>query len=298
MLETPTVFSVIIPTKNRPAMLLRAVQSLAAQTFRNFEGVIVNDGDIPVLEEVRTQSCHLRIIEGTANQGVSRARNTGIASSSGCWAVFLDDDDELNPTYLQRLYDSILADPELGLIWCGVEIIFNDSDICSSFRTFSSEYTSKEHLFRDALSIGASYGMAVKLNLLKDLGGFDTSFLRGEDTELIVRLLSQGVKARPIADSYVKKHESHPDRLAGDYEKYSKEKIFERIFSAHSAFFKAHPYNYKCMLEFAFTVHVRSRNFKLADVCLRKILFLGYFRYFCKGTYIRYSAKRRLPPAS
>lgn len=298
MLETPTVFSVIIPTKNRPTMLFRAVKSLAAQTFRNFEVVIVNDGEMPIPEEVRTQSCHLRVIEGITNRGVSLARNTGIASSSGSWAVFLDDDDEFTPNYLQRLHDSISADPESGLLWCGVEIIFSDGDVGKSFRTFSSEYTSKEHLFRDALSIGASYGMAVKLNLLKDLGGFDASFLRGEDTELIVRLLSQGVKARPIADTCVKKHESHPDRLAGNYEKYSEEKIFERIFSAHSAFFKAHPYNYKCMLEFAFTVHVRSRNFKLADVCLRKILFLGYFRYFCKGTYIRYSAKRRLSPAS
>jgi glycosyltransferase involved in cell wall biosynthesis len=96
--------SAIIPTRNRPEHVERALRSVLAQTFHDFEIIVVIDGPDPitnpsVLERIDPR---IRVLSLTENVGLAEARNEGIRAASGRWIALLDDDDEWLPEKLQR----------------------------------------------------------------------------------------------------------------------------------------------------------------------------------------------------
>ncbi len=98
------IISVVIPTRYRPALLRRAIDSVLAQTLSCFEIVVVVDGpDADTLEMLESVSdTRLRVVALEASVGGSEARNTGVRHSNGEWIALLDDDDEWMPTKLER----------------------------------------------------------------------------------------------------------------------------------------------------------------------------------------------------
>ena len=97
-IDNPEV-SVVIPTRGRPELLLRATAGALDQGFRNLEVVVVIDGPDPAtsraLETVRDH--RLRVIALAENVGGSQARNVGVLAARGEWIALLDDDDEWMP---------------------------------------------------------------------------------------------------------------------------------------------------------------------------------------------------------
>lgn len=90
--------SVVIPTRNRPVLVLRTLASVFAQTMRNLEAIVVLDGPDPAtaaaLAAMQREEPRLRFLELDRNQGGSAARNRGIEAAHGQWIALLDDDDE------------------------------------------------------------------------------------------------------------------------------------------------------------------------------------------------------------
>jgi len=113
--------SVIIPTYNRAAFLPRALESVIAQTRRDWEIVLVDDGSIDetqrVVEAYARQLGSRLIFLQQRNHGCSHARNCGIEASRGRFVAFLDSDDEFVPTKLQRQLELFEQCPELGFVY-------------------------------------------------------------------------------------------------------------------------------------------------------------------------------------
>jgi glycosyltransferase involved in cell wall biosynthesis len=111
------VFSIVVPTRNRPNLLAVALQSIADQTFRNYEVIIVDDGadeehqceNKTVVERFGTGFKLLKrsILEPT--HGPSVARNAGIAAALGQYVGFLDDDDYWCDKHHLKVADSALS---------------------------------------------------------------------------------------------------------------------------------------------------------------------------------------------
>jgi glycosyltransferase involved in cell wall biosynthesis len=97
------IVSVVIPTRNRPTMVSRAVKSALSQTLQSIEVIVIVDGPdsetIIALSQIDDQ--RLRVIELAENIGASGARNAGVIEAKGNWVAFLDDDDEWLPQKLQ-----------------------------------------------------------------------------------------------------------------------------------------------------------------------------------------------------
>jgi glycosyltransferase involved in cell wall biosynthesis len=111
MTPNPTV-SVIIPTYNRAGMLKEAIDSVLAQDFTDFELIVVDDGstdDTPRI--LRAYGSKIRVIR-QPNQGVSAARNRGIAAASGRFIAFLDSDDLWLPCKLAIQIDFFKKNPD------------------------------------------------------------------------------------------------------------------------------------------------------------------------------------------
>lgn len=105
------VISVVIPTYRRAHILGAAIESALAQTYRNFEVLIVDDGSPDDTESVARrftdQDARVRYVRHVANRGLPAARNTGIHAARGRYIAFLDDDDRWDPRKLERQLHTI-----------------------------------------------------------------------------------------------------------------------------------------------------------------------------------------------
>ncbi len=117
---SPTV-SVIIPTYNRATLLPRAIDSVIAQTYTDWELIIIDDGstdDTFVFLSSYSEKLgdRLRVLHQT-NTGPCAARNRGINASQGRFICFLDSDDEFLPNKLARQIELFDLRPELGFVY-------------------------------------------------------------------------------------------------------------------------------------------------------------------------------------
>lgn len=121
--------SVIIPTYNRGNLIARALDSVLAQTFKDFDVTIIDDGSTDNTKEV------IKPYEGKVNYiyqkngGISAARNRGIAESTGQYIAFLDSDDYWAPQKLE-VQSKVLDDhPKVGIVYGRMPIVNEHGDV-------------------------------------------------------------------------------------------------------------------------------------------------------------------------
>ena len=102
-------FSIVIPTKDRPALLRRAIDSIERQTYPQWEIIVVDDGSSPRMDSLLlTEFSSLKIAYiWQVNSGPGKARQSGAARASGDYVCFLDDDDYYLPNHLLVLSQGI-----------------------------------------------------------------------------------------------------------------------------------------------------------------------------------------------
>ena len=109
-------FSIVIPLYNKQSHVKETIQTVLAQTFQDFEIVVVNDGSkddsVKIVEAI--QDDRIRLIH-QENQGVSVARNNGIKEAKAEHIAFLDADDIWLPDFLQTIYDMSINFPDAGM---------------------------------------------------------------------------------------------------------------------------------------------------------------------------------------
>ena len=120
-MSNPTV-SVIIPTYNRADLLPRALDSVIAQTFEDWEIVLVDDGSTDgtasLADTYRKRLGERMVCLRQPNTGCGGARNRGIDAARGRFVAFLDSDDEYLPNKLERQLELFARRPELGFVYC------------------------------------------------------------------------------------------------------------------------------------------------------------------------------------
>lgn len=125
--------SVIIPAYNSGCYLDEAVMSVVAQTFRDWECIVVDDGSTEDLSRVEKMDPRVRLIR-QPNHGTQIARNNAISNSTGELIALLDHDDLWLPTKLSEQAPGTLAEPEIGLSYTGFSFIdANGRDIGSGW---------------------------------------------------------------------------------------------------------------------------------------------------------------------
>ena len=101
------LISIIVPTYNVEKYIRTCIESILAQTYRNIEVIIVNDGStdqsLAVISDLICSHHNVKVIN-QKNQGVSVARNTGIDVATGKYITFVDPDDKIMPDFVSSLY--------------------------------------------------------------------------------------------------------------------------------------------------------------------------------------------------
>lgn len=185
------VVSVIIPTFNRPDFLRRALTSLTAQTFQDFEVLVVNDAGVPLegVLEAFAPSLDITYVRHGVNRDRAAARNTAVVIARGRYIAYLDDDDSFRPEHLQTLVDA-LADGQHKVAysdatWILEEPTANGYDPVRPIMDRSMAFD------RDRLMVGNYIPILSVMHeraCLDEVGGFDDQLGTHEDWDLFIRL--------------------------------------------------------------------------------------------------------------
>ncbi len=210
--------SVIIPVYNAARYVSETLDSLFAQTFTDFETILVNDGspDTDELERVLRPYLSRLIYLKQENRGPSAARNAAIKAARGEYVGLLDSDDTWMPDFLTEQMKALRQDSSIDLIYSDA-LLFGDSPLAG--RTFMQSVPSHkvinfESLLRWETSIITTCTV-VRRQALIDAGLFDEGFFRSEDFDLWMRLAHRGGRFACLRQ-VLARHRLHGASLAAD----------------------------------------------------------------------------------
>ncbi len=205
------LISVIIPAFNPGRFLEIAVRSVLAQTFEDWEIVIMDDGSTEALLPFGEWDARIRVLR-QENKGQSVARNAAITQSSGEFVAFLDADDEWLPQKLARQLEVMQSDPKLGLCHTQFEMVDGEN------RRINHGYGGLMNTYLwllDGCGVGVSSVM-VRRTVLQDVGGFDALAAPCDDYEMWLRI----ARFFPIAgiDEILMLYRIHGTNMSLNYE--------------------------------------------------------------------------------
>lgn len=187
----PVPVSVVVRTRNRPALLREALESLRAQTARPAQVVVVNDGGASV-EQVATAFrgvFDLTLEESSARRGRSHAANRGVALARQELVAFLDDDDLGYPDHLERLVRAHRSGPEPVVYSDAVTAVYGRRDESPEplQRTlqYSLDFDPDYLLLANYIPL---HTLMLPRALFSAAGGFDEKLEYSEDWDFLIRL--------------------------------------------------------------------------------------------------------------
>ncbi|MBW1739125.1 MAG: glycosyltransferase [Deltaproteobacteria bacterium] len=186
--------SVIIPTYNRASCVTEAIDSVLAQTFTDYEIIVVDDGSTDNTREIlEPYEDRIRYIY-QQNSGVSGARNAGILAANGDWVAFLDSDDEYYPDGLRLLFEPFHENPAIVARLGNVSLTgIQDERELFGLRGIKLKGPAiLERPLLTALKWFSPQAFAVRRNTLLRCGLFDTRLNLYEDSDLMCRVALQG----------------------------------------------------------------------------------------------------------
>ena len=222
MMHASVRVSAIIPTQNRPAFLREALASVCAQTYRNVEIVVVDDGSAPaaraatqrvITEFARGQDLPVRCIV-QPHRGVSAARNRGVRASRGALLAFLDSDDVWLPDKLARQVALFDAQPRTRI--CQTEEIWLRRGVRVNPRAVHRKPDGDVFFASLARCVVSPSAVMLRRALFERVGGFDEALPACEDYDLWLRIAVN--EPVPLIDvPLVLKRGGHDDQLSRRY---------------------------------------------------------------------------------
>lgn len=194
------MISVVVPMFNVEKYIEQSIQSVLAQTYHNFELILVDDGcSDNTLKLVKQFDDHrIRLIQ-QQNRGLSGARNTGIEASRGFYIAMLDADDYWAPEKLAKHLHHLNTNPDVGVSYCPSLFVDEEGELLGIGQFPKLNNVTKQHIFcRNPVGNGSA--AVIRRSLLNSIGYFgtkqdkyrkmyfDESLRQSEDIELWTRI--------------------------------------------------------------------------------------------------------------
>jgi GT2 family glycosyltransferase len=187
--------SVIIPTYDRPKLLLRAVRSVLAQDFRDLEVIVVDDHSPTSAEDMlRAEFVDafsqgvLRCLRNETNCEKSLSRNRGVAAARGELLAFLDDDDFWMPTHLSMLTAAKAAYPDCAAVFGNYVALYEDGYARLGLPGVASGAGQRYREMCVAGELSSSCYALIEKKAFSEAGGYDASLRVCEDRDLMGRI--------------------------------------------------------------------------------------------------------------
>lgn len=183
--------SVIIPTHNRPHLLLSTLRSIEEQREKPDEVIVVMDGENKetenFLKNYKTDYFNFQFVKTPESRGACFARNLGASKASGDILMFLDDDDTWESRKIQSQLNQFKRNSDVGLVYSGKLVVYNinRNKIIRKIPATVEGYLYPK-IFEDNY-IGTTSSVAIKNDIFVQAGGFDTNLPAMQDYDLWIR---------------------------------------------------------------------------------------------------------------
>ncbi len=184
-----SLVSVIVPAYNVDWCIGRALDSVFAQSFKQFELIVVNDGSTDDIGKVlATYGNSVRVLN-QENEGMCNARNAGIRIARGDYVAFLDADDYWLPSKLDRQMELMHSQSEIGFCSTAARVEDEKGKCLNIWQCPQSDIDMLELLFVEKAAVaGGCSSVLVRKSILDNVGYFDESLNGFEDPDLWIRL--------------------------------------------------------------------------------------------------------------
>lgn len=192
LLNHPLV-SVVIPTYNNRGLLTQSIDSVLCQDYQNFEVIVVDDNDpetdarkaTELLMSKYESNSKVLYIKHERNKNGAAARNTGIRNAKGDYIAFLDDDDSFLQGKLTKQMNYLDTHKEYAAVYCLAKIgDYNEPTTPYEGDVLIPLLMNKSKMFTPTL--------VFRKDALLSIGGFDESFRRHQDYELLIKFFEKG----------------------------------------------------------------------------------------------------------
>ena len=219
VVRSQPLVSVLVPIFNGQRYLRQALESLQNQTYGNLEIILVNDGstdgsaaiiDSFVENEKRAIAVHKK------NTGLTDTLNYGLSLANGVWLSRSDHDDVAFPTKLERQMETVLGNPSLVLVGCDFCTLTEESGQMRRYHLPTGHNQLVRRLQR-VQSFFPHSSALFRLDVARQVGGYDIDALYNEDWDLWLRLSELG-EVSSVAESLVtiRKHQTQMTKNSGD----------------------------------------------------------------------------------
>ncbi|MEB3360489.1 MAG: glycosyltransferase [Synechococcales bacterium] len=223
--------SVIIAAYNAMTYLPKTLDSVFAQTFQDFEVIVIDDGSRDNIKQWAEHLTDPRVqFLSQENSGSAAARNTGLAKASGTYIAFLDADDLWEPTKLAKQVNVLDTDPQAGLVYSWVATIDADDQPQGKVCQNSEEGNVWPRLIEHDLIECGSNPM-IRACCFDKVGNFDTSFPYAQTWEMWLRIAA-AYPFRVIPEPLVS-YRFHPGNTSKQWQKMETnyQAIIEKVFA-------------------------------------------------------------------
>jgi glycosyltransferase involved in cell wall biosynthesis len=209
------LISVVMPARNAAATLAESLDSLVAQSFKDYELVLINDGSDDKTVEIAEQyssRLKIRILQHESSQGVAKSINDGLAASDSEFIARLDSDDLARPERFERQLEFMRANPRVGV--CGTHLLVFSHEHDQRFvlnHPTASGAIATAMLQRCAI---AHPSVIARRQVFELAGNYNERFDFAEDYELWCRASLLGVQFANIAEplTLYRKHDGQVSR--------------------------------------------------------------------------------------
>lgn len=205
-----SLVSVILPTFNRAWCLQRAIESVLAQTFKDFELFIIDDGSTDNTHEILKNYNQLKIIK-TKNLGVSSARNIAVSNSDSKYISFIDSDDEWHPRKLEEQINFLANNQNYRWVHSNEKWIRNGQHL--NQKKIHKKSGGDQFFKSLELCIISPSTVMLERDIFNEFSGFREDFPVCEDYDLWLKLTSK-YPIGFIEDVLITKYGGHEDQLS------------------------------------------------------------------------------------
>ncbi len=202
--------SVIIPAYNGDRFISEAIDGILAQTYTDYEIIVVDDGSTDNTHQVVKQYGDQIQYLSQVNQGVAASRNLGLKVSQGEYIAFLDQDDIFLPHKLASQVALLEQNSSLGMVNSGWQIVNEQGEVEAAVQPWQQipNLDFADLIIWKPVFLGA---MLFRADWLKRSLGFDTSLEQTPDVDLVLRLAAMGCTAAWVEQTTVKyrQHEAN-----------------------------------------------------------------------------------------
>ena len=183
--------SVIIPTYKRANLVSQAIESVLAQTYTDYEVIVINDGSPDNTKEVLASFGDKITVINQENQGVAAARNAAIKLAKGRYIAFLDDDDLWLPNKLEKQIACLESHPNIGLVYSDMFCFDENGTFPDTWSQVNPTPPVQELWILFVRNFIPIPSVVVRRECLDAVGEFDSTTVPCEDYDMWLRIIEK-----------------------------------------------------------------------------------------------------------